>query len=130
MTSIGLLAGASSSAQPLSIGEQFNLAQVRGAAVNAQPNFLLDTKYVRSAGNEEFKVSAEGADPGFYDVFIDGSRRGQLRVTTRTDAREVGEVFFRSPVTVDSYPLDFDPRGITLELYKDGVLQYGTTLSR
>jgi hypothetical protein len=130
LSDIGVLANVPSAGQSLSSSQRFNLAQVRGIANNTQPNFLLDTQYDRVTNVEEFKVAVEGAAPGAYDVFVDGTRRGQLIVRPRADARNAGEVFFRSPVTVDSYPLDFDPRGIALDLYRDGVLQYGATLSR
>jgi hypothetical protein len=130
LSDIGVLASVPTAGQSLSFGERFSLAQVRGIATNTQSNFLLDTQYDRVTNVEEFKVAIEGAPPGAYDVFIDGTRRGQLIVRPRADSRNAGEVFFRSPVTVDSYPLDFDPRGVALDLYRDGVLQYGATLSR
>ena len=112
----------------LSVNERFTLAQLRGEARSASPNFILDTQYDRSPASEEFKVFAEGAAPGKYEIYIDNVRRASMLVKTQPNLRTAGEVYFRSPVTVGSYPLDFDPRGVSLELRRDGVIEFGATL--
>ena len=114
----------------LSVNERFNLAQLRGEARSASANFILDTQYDRSAASEEFKVFAEGAAPGQYEIYIDNVRRASMLIKTQPNLRTAGEVYFRSPVTVGSYPLDFDPRGVSLELRRDGVIEFGATLRK
>jgi hypothetical protein len=112
----------------LSVNERFNLAQVRGQGTRANSSFILDTQFDRSTSSEEFKVFVEGAEAGTYDVFIDNVRRAAITVKNQPDFRAAGEVYFRSPATVGSYPLDFDPRGVSIELRRDGVIEYGATL--
>ena len=112
----------------LSVNERFSLAQVRGQATRANSNFILDTQFDRSATSEEFKVYVEGAEPGIYDVFVDNVRRAPITIKNQPDLRAAGEVYFRSPATVGSYPLDFDPRGVSLELRRGGVIEFGATL--
>lgn len=127
LTPLGYTNGSASA--PLSVNERFNLAQVRGQATRASSNFILDTKYDRTAISEEFKVSVEGAEPGYYDVYVDNVRRAPITIKFQPDLRAAGEVYFRSPATVGSYPLDFDPRGVSLELRRDGIIEFGTNLS-
>ena len=112
----------------LSVNERFTLAQVRGQATRANANFILDTQFERSTTSEEFKVFVEGAEAGTYDVFIDNVRRATISVKNQPDFRAAGEVYFRSPATVGSYPLDFDPRGVSIELRRGGIIEYGATL--
>lgn len=112
----------------LSVNERFTLAQVRGQATSASSSFILDTKFDRSTSSEEFKISVEGAAPGNYDVYIDNVRRASITIKFQPDLRAAGEVFFRSPVTVGSYPLDFDPRGVSLELRRGGIVEFGANL--
>lgn len=123
---VGFTNGAASA--ELSVNERFSLAQVRGQATRASTNFILDTQFDRSVTSEEFKVFVEGAEAGTYDVFIDNVRRAAITVKNQPDFRAAGEVYFRSPATVGSYPLDFDPRGVSIELRRDGVTEYGATL--
>ncbi len=126
LSPIGFTNGSASA--ELSVNERFNLAQVRGQATRASTNFILDTQFDRSTSSEEFKISVEGAEPGNYDVFIDNVRRAAITIKNQPDLRAAGEVYFRSPVTVGSYPLDFDPRGVSLELRRAGVIEFGATL--
>lgn len=125
---IGITNGPASA--PLSVNERFTLAQVRGQATSASSNFILDTKFDRSPTTEEFKVTVEGAEPGTYDVYVDNVRRAPITVKFQPNLRAAGEVYFRSPVTAGSYPLDFDPRGVSLELRRGGVIEFGTNLSQ
>lgn len=126
LSPLGLTNGAPDA--DLSVNERFNLAQVRGQATDASPNFILDTQYDRSPTTEEFKIFAEGAEPGIYDVYIDNVRRASIKIKDQPNLRAAGEVFFRSPATVGSYPLDFDPRGVSVELRRGGVIEFGATL--
>ncbi len=126
LSPLGLTNGTASA--ELSVNERFNLAQVRGQATAASASFILDTQYDRSATSEEFKISVEGAEPGMYDVYIDNVRRAPVNIKNQPDLRASGEVFFRSPVTVGSYPLDFDPRGVSVELRRGGIIEFGATL--
>jgi len=126
LSPLGLTNGTAS--VELSVNERFNLAQVRGQATAASASFILDTQYDRSTTSEEFKISVEGAEPGNYDVYIDNVRRAPIKIKFQPDLRAAGEVFFRSPVTVGSYPLDFDPRGVSVELRRGGVIEFGATL--
>jgi hypothetical protein len=124
----------SPSSSPIRVNERFGAAQLRGLVSapisGSSADLLLDTQFDRSPGLDEFKVSLEGADAGVFDVVVNGQRRGQITVATRQDKRAAGEVFFRSPVTVGSYPLDFDPRGAVLEIKRNGNLEYGVTLRK
>ncbi len=126
LSALGLTNGTPSA--DLSVNERFNLAQVRGQATNSTPSFILDTQFDRSKTTEEFKISVEGAEPGNYDVYIDNVRRGAIKIKFQPDLRAAGEVFFRAPVTVGSYPLDFDPRGVSVELRRGGIIEFGATL--
>ena len=108
--------------------QSFGVLQLRGQLSGAQDGFLLNSQFERAGGVEEFKLYAEGAPVGLYDVHINGLRRGYLEMFLRSDGTTRGEIYFRKPSTVDSYPLEFNHVGATVEFYRDGVLEFGTTL--
>ncbi len=128
LSPLGLTNGVPST--ELSVNERFTLTQVRGEATNANSGFILDTRYNRSSTTEEFKISVEGAEPGTYDIFIDNVRHAAIKIKSQPDLRAAGDVYFRSPVTVGSYPLDFDPLGVSLELRRGGITEFGATLRK
>jgi hypothetical protein len=78
----------------------------------------------RAIGYQEFRVRADGAQPGTYQVVVNGERRGEFQVVGLPRGRTGGEISFRSPVSLGSAVLDFDPRGATVELIRGGVSEY------
>ena len=126
---IGVTATPSSNLPVATSSQSFGVLQLRGQLSGAQAGFLLNSQFERSGGVEEFKLYVEGAPVGLYDVHINGLRKGYLEMYLRSDSSTRGEIYFRTPNTVDSYPLDFNHVGATVEFYRDGVLEFGTTLA-
>ena len=108
--------------------QTFNAAQVNGYGRGIQASFLIGTTFERTAKTQEFRVTVEGAEAGIYDVYVAGQRRGQIELKTRPNGQAFGEVFFRSPVTIGAYPLDFDPRGTELQLRREQAIEYAVGL--
>lgn len=108
--------------------QSFGVLQVRGQLSGIESGFQLNSQFERAGGVEEFKLYAEGVPVGLYDVHINGLRKGYLEMYLRSDGTTRGEIYFRTPTTVDSYPLDFDHVGANVEFYRDGVLEFGTTV--
>ncbi len=123
-TNIGFTQGTTPANVTLSSPEAFSLNQIAGAATGASANFKLSTVFNRAIGFQEFRVRVDGAQPGTYQVLVNGDRRGEFQVIGLPRGRTGGEISFRSPVSLGSALLDFDPRGATVELIRGGVTEY------
>lgn len=78
-------------------------------------------EFEESAQRIEFKVEIENLTPGTYELFTDGEKRADIEVLQDDDATEA-EVEFSSPVDGNDLLLDFDPRGMLLEIQQGGVV--------
>lgn len=125
---IGVTATAPASLPVEVQSQSFSVLQVRGQLSGVGSGFQLNSQYERAGGVQEFKLYAEGVPVGLYDVHINGLRKGYLEMFLRSDGSTRGEIYFRTPSTVDSYPLDFNHVGANVEFYRDGVLEFGTTV--
>ena len=68
-------------------------------------------------GNErEFEVEIEDLADGSYTLKVGGTDRGQIAVSD-----ERGELKFASPARAGRALLDFDPRGQSIEIWRDGT---------
>ena len=68
-------------------------------------------------GNErEFEVEIEDLADGNYTLKVGGTDRGQIPVSD-----ERGELKFASPARAGRALLDFDPRGQSIEIWRDGT---------
>jgi hypothetical protein len=81
---------------------------------------------VRDDCEHDFRVEIENLPAGGYDLVVDGVNRGTIEVEL-VGGELVGELEFDTdPDEPGEVLLDFDPRGLTLELRRDGT----TYLSR
>lgn len=71
----------------------------------------------------KFEVEAKDVAAGPLRLSIDGQARAQFEVSA-VAGRLRGEVEFQTPVDDGKLPLDFDPRGKTLELSRDGAVLF------
>jgi hypothetical protein len=78
----------------------------------------ISTRYRQDPGKISFKITARGAAPlagQRYQVWILGANRGTLQMLASGGESEA-ELEFASPVEPGKLPLNFDPRGATIEL--------------
>jgi hypothetical protein len=91
------------------------------SAPTAASTSSLRSRYNHQAGKKSLLVEVEQTPPGNYILVVDGVMRGPIVVIeTATGIR--GEIEFRSPCTAGKLPLDFDPRGKSIELRRNGIL--------
>ncbi|MDT8439291.1 MAG: hypothetical protein RQ729_09820 [Wenzhouxiangellaceae bacterium] len=109
----GNVPGMPSDSQPeFSEGEikiRFNIAGGRGKAELEQERDRTD-----------FDVEIEDVPPGNYALVIGGVERGTIVVVDTLRGPE-GELEFRFPPEPGKLPLDFDPRGATIEITANGT---------
>jgi hypothetical protein len=82
---------------------------------------ILKSRYRETPNQVSFKVEVEGLSTGTYVLSVDGVMRAPITVTDTTSGTH-GEVEFRSPSEVGRLPLNFDPRGKTLQILRNGTL--------
>jgi hypothetical protein len=70
-----------------------------------------DADFDQDASRTDFTVEIEDVPDGLYGLFVGGSQRGTISV-----ADGEGGIEFRDPVEPGKLPLDFDPRGQTIEV--------------
>lgn len=70
----------------------------------------------RGDGRASFEVEIEGVAAGTYDLFVDGTARGTIAVSTLGS----GQVEFEAPAEDGHLALDFDPRGLQIDVSQNG----------
>lgn len=70
----------------------------------------------RKDGRIDFEVKIAGVAPGSYQLFVDGVARG----TIEADALGIGEIEFENPAETGDLLLDFDPRGLRVDVSQNG----------
>lgn len=74
----------------------------------------------------DFEVELEDVPVGSYALVVDGIERGQIQVVADDDETE-GELEFRFPYEAGKLPLDFDPRGVLVEIFDGGTRLFWTS---
>lgn len=103
-----------------STGDAYYLMKLEPAG-NDGPE--LEAELEQRADRVEFSVEIEDAAIGEYALRIGGSDRGTVNVVAVSGGTK-GEVEFRNPVEAGKQPLDFDPRGQTVEALRGGIVQF------
>ncbi|MFQ5471397.1 MAG: hypothetical protein ACE5F1_00835 [Planctomycetota bacterium] len=86
-------------------------------------------EYGEKRCNGEFEVKIRRLPPGSYDLMVDGIYRGSIQAIPNRKGRTEGEIDFRSIIeNVTDLPLDFDPRGVLIEIEQGGQLLFSGTL--
>lgn len=106
------------------IVQSFDNLEVGGFGVRSLQNFLVETEYRQTEGATDFEISIEHAVPGYYDVLVEGKRRGTVYVLERPNGLSFGRARFRKPVESGTFPLDFDPRGQTVSFEREGSVEF------
>jgi len=92
------------------------------APASAAPSASGDARFrERSNCRRDFRVEAEDVPVGDYDLLVDGVMRGVVAVRDMGGAIQ-GELEFRDPVQAGKQLLDFDPRGLLVELKQGSTL--------
>lgn len=115
------------------INDSFGNLQVSGAgagSIRTLTNFLVETRYIQNEGATEFEVVVENAEPGFYDIIVDGKRRGTVYALSRSSGIVYGRTRFRKPVEAGTFALDFDPRGKEIAFVRDGNVDFTIFVSQ
>lgn len=106
------------------IVQSFDNREVGGFGVRSLQNFLAETEYRQTNGATEFVITVEHAVPGYYDVMVEGKRRGTVYVLERTNGFTYGRARFRKPVESGTFALDFDPRGQVISFEREGSVEF------
>jgi hypothetical protein len=86
------------------------------ANLGVYPAGEADADFDQDSDEVEFDVEVEDIPIGAYALFVGGVERGTIEVVQREDGETEGELEFRYPVEAGKLPLDFDPRGETIEI--------------
>ncbi len=86
---------------------------------------VLKSRYRETPNQVSFKVEVEGLPVGAYVLSVDGVMRAPITVTD-TSSGTHGEVEFRSPGEIGRLPLNFDPRGKSLQILRNGTVVGGS----
>lgn len=69
-----------------------------------------------------FEVEIEDLPVGSYDLLVGGDLKGQIQVEMLEGGGTEGELKFRDPAQGNQLPLDFDPRGQSIEVSQSGTV--------
>ena len=86
------------------------------ANLGVYPGGEADADFDQDADEVEFEVEVEDIPVGSYTLFVGGVERAMIEVVQQEDDETKGEIEFRYPVEAGKLPLDFDPRGETIEV--------------
>lgn len=89
-----------------------NSGQLQGAMGEAE--------WEMSASHIEFSVEIEDIPAGNYPLLIGGKEVGTIVAPEVLHSGVFGRIMFRDPQMYGGYPLDFDPRGQTIEVMQQG----------
>jgi len=84
-----------------------------------------EASYVEKNNSIEFEVEIKGVPMGTYPLWIDDTDRGEIYVAPDDDDDDdklKGKLRFSNPQKDDRELLDFDPRGMWIEVYDDGTV--------
>jgi hypothetical protein len=85
-------------------------------------------RFQQRSDRSEFSIELEDLAVGTYRIFVGGSDRGGVDVTTVAGGTE-GESEFRSPVEPGKILLDFDPRGQVVEIRSATATLFSATFN-
>ncbi|NKI36605.1 hypothetical protein HFP89_15645 [Wenzhouxiangella sp. XN79A] len=86
------------------------------ANLGVYPGGEAEADFDQESDEVEFDVEVEDVPVGSYTLFVGGIERGTIQVVVQDDGDTEGEIEFRYPVEAGKLPLDFDPRGETVEI--------------
>jgi hypothetical protein len=79
---------------------------------------------MKKDGRTTFKVEIEDVPNGSYDLFVDGVLRGSIGVSLGE-----GEIEFDSEASPPKLPLDFDPRGLIVDVAQGADIFFSGEMS-
>ena len=77
-------------------------------------------KYEQRSDRIEFSVEIEDVPVGTYELWVGNDHKGTIHVINVPGGTE-GEIEFRDPVEPGKVLLDFDPRGQTIDIIRNGT---------
>jgi hypothetical protein len=87
------------------------------------PGATGNASYLEKNNSIEFEVEIKGVPAGTYPLWVGNELRGDIIVPTELDDNDdtlKGKLRFSDPQKDQREPLDFDPRGMLIEVY-DGA---------
>ncbi len=81
--------------------------------------------YLEKNNSTEFEVEIKGVPAGTYPLWVDSVLRGEIIVPTDSDDDDdtlKGKLRFSDPQKSERELLDFDPRGMLIEIYDGGTI--------
>lgn len=84
-----------------------------------------EASYLEKNNSIEFEVEIKGVPMGTYPLWIDDTDHGEIYVAPDDDDDDdklKGKLRFSNPQKNDRELLDFDPRGMWIEVYDDGTV--------
>jgi len=81
--------------------------------------------YLEKNNSIEFEVEIKGVPEGTYPLWVGSELRGEIIVPTDSDDDDgtfKGKLRFSNPQKSERELLDFDPRGMLIEIYDGGTL--------
>jgi len=79
-----------------------------------------DAEYEMETDEREFSVKVKNVPVGTYSVEVAGTPEGVVEVVEHNNKTE-GKAKFTDPLKGDTQELDFDPRGLIVEVRQTGV---------
>ncbi|GAB4174476.1 MAG: hypothetical protein Kow0020_09990 [Wenzhouxiangellaceae bacterium] len=83
------------------------------------PSASAEAKFEQNTQRTEFSVEVEDVPDGSYALFVGGAAKGTITVTDGE-----GEIEFRDPPEAGKLPLDFDPRGQSVEVREGATVVF------
>lgn len=83
------------------------------------PDAEAEASYLEKNNSTEFEVEVKGLPEGSYPLWVDNVLRGEISVTQGGDGDQTfkGKLRFSDPQKEQRELLDFDPRGMLIEVY-------------
>jgi hypothetical protein len=91
------------------------------------PGAEADADFDQDNDEVEFEVEVEDVPVGSYTLIVGGIERGTINVVQQEGNDTEGSIEFRYPVAAGKLPLDFDPRGETIEIAELGTVLFSDT---
>jgi hypothetical protein len=117
------------SAAPLARESTLSAGQTLFARGTPSDDFAVRFKLESLGSNAEFRIASETLSVGNYQVIVNGTGKGVLKVIENEFNNPVGEMIFRSPTTAGTFPLDFSPLGARVQFIGDNGVEFEVMLN-
>jgi hypothetical protein len=110
-------------------GVDFAGIDVELANAGVYPAASAEAEYEQHPMRVVFRVNVENAPTGAYPLLVGGIQRGVIDVISSPRGNH-GTIGFGDPPAFNEFTLDFDPRGETIEIRRDGQVIFEADFPR